>query len=362
MEQLLEMGCQDVYVTPWRQDARIRDAFSSMFEVAPHAFRKFRVASFVERFHRALVEEASDVVHFDVNMTEMFGYLTGREASVISPSDSFTKMMLRMTRFAPGVARRVYTLTQAAKFWYVERYFYPRFTKCHVVTEPEAEFLRRISPRSDLAVIPTGGDVPEHPREEQGREVQPDVVFSGQMNNPFTVDSALWFCRSVWPRIRARAPECRLWLVGANPTPRIRALAHTDESVVVTGFVPDMVQALQDKAVYVCPLTYGVGIRTRLFEPMAYGIPVVTTRMGAEGIEVVHGEHVLVADDPGAFAEAVTALLGQPELRARLARRAHELVKRRYTWEAYARGMERLYEEALRKRKADTDPRRVAWA
>jgi glycosyltransferase involved in cell wall biosynthesis len=121
-----------------------------------------------------------------------------------------------------------------------------------------------------------------------------------------------------------------------------------------------MARALQDKAVYVCPLIYGVGIRTRLFEPMAHGIPVVSTRMGAEGIEVVHGEHVLLADDPGEFAEAVLVLLRQPELRARLARGAHELVKRRYTWEAYARGMERLYEEALRKRKAETGARRVA--
>ncbi len=347
--RVLETGCREVMAFPWRQDPAVWDACASALELAPHSYRKFRSPAFRHRLRMLMQQHAFDVVHCDINMTEMGSLLQGGEATVVSPSDSFTKMMLRMSQLAPGVLRKGYTLTQALKFWHAERYLYPRFTKCHVVTEPEAAFLRKLSPRSDIAVVPTGGDVPADLQPQEETEIQPDIVLSGQMSNPFTADSVLWFHRNVWPRIRARVPRSRLWLVGRTPGPEILALPQQDPSVLVTGYVPDMVEALKSKAVYVCPLLYGVGIRTRLFEPMANGIPVVSTSIGAEGIDLVPGQHALIEDSPAPFADAVIELLTRADLRRRLAQAAHQLVKARYTWEAYARGMEQLYGEAVRK-------------
>jgi glycosyltransferase involved in cell wall biosynthesis len=349
MAGVLDTGCRDAFVYAWRSDSILWDAPASALEPVPHAFRKFRVAEFQKHLRRTVQERSFDVVHCDINMTEMYKYLTGREARVISPSDSFTKMMLRMVRFAPGMPRKVYCLTQAMKFWHVERHLYSMFTKCHVVTQPEAMFLKRINPYIDLSIIPMGADVPDELPTEESRKPNPDIVITGQINSPFTEDSVLWFYRHVWPTISKEVPGCRLWLVGRDPTRRVCELAERDATVQVTGYVENMTSAIRDKLVYVCPLIYGVGIRTRLFEVMASGIPIVTTSVGCEGIDMIDGQHALVRDTPIDIARGILQLIHSPALRSMLATGAYALVKSRYTWKLYAEGMESLYGEAIEK-------------
>ena len=205
--------------------------------------------------------------------------------------------------------RKTHNLLQAVKFYYAERTYYPRYVKCVVVSQPEADFLRRINPRIDTAIVPIGADAPEEFPAEAARRPAGDIVFSGQMSNPSTRDGIAWFAARIWPSVRRQLPECRFWLVGRAPDPAIQALSRQDPSIVVTGFVEDMRATLRDKLAYVCPLRHGAGIKTRLLEAMANGLPVVTTSIGAEGIDLIPGRHALVADTPEAFSEATVALL-----------------------------------------------------
>jgi glycosyltransferase involved in cell wall biosynthesis len=159
-----------------------------------------------------------------------------------------------------------------------------------------------------------------------------ELLFTGTMDFRPNVDAVLWFAEAILPRLRQARPEVRCLAVGKSPDPRLRAAARRQDGLIVTGGVPDVRPYLARAALYVVPMRMGSGVRLKVLEAMAAGIPMVSTRVGLEGIAAVDGEHALVADTPGAFAAAVLRLLADPALGARLARAARALVGRRYDW------------------------------
>jgi glycosyltransferase involved in cell wall biosynthesis len=161
------------------------------------------------------------------------------------------------------------------------------------------------------------------------------LVFTGSMDWLPNEDAMLYFCREILPAIRRREPDVTLSIVGRAPTPAVRNLA-AEHGVTVTGRVDDVRPFMHDAAVYVVPLRIGGGTRLKIFEAMAMGKAVVSTTVGAEGLPVRDGEHVLLADDPPSFADAVIRLLHDVECRQRLARAARQLVTDQYDWAAVA--------------------------
>jgi len=141
------------------------------------------------------------------------------------------------------------------------------------------------------------------------------VVFVGGLWHPPNWDGVFWFCAEVWPHVRAAVPDATFRLIGSNAwslpidTPTLTAAP----GVVVEGFVADLGAVYAAAAVVVAPVRFGAGMKGKVCEAMAAGVPVVTTTVGAEGIHAVAGRDLLVADDPEAFAAAVVSLLGDPE-------------------------------------------------
>jgi glycosyltransferase involved in cell wall biosynthesis len=136
------------------------------------------------------------------------------------------------------------------------------------------------------------------------------------MNHPPNEEAALHFIGEVLPLIRARLPKSAVHLVGKHPSPRMRALQA--EGVFVHGAVPDIRPYFQDAAVVVAPILSGGGTRLKILEAGACGKAIVSTSLGAEGLGLVHGRHLLLADDPAAFAGAVCELLMDAASRGRL--------------------------------------------
>ncbi|HEY9403723.1 MAG TPA: glycosyltransferase family 4 protein, partial [Pyrinomonadaceae bacterium] len=151
------------------------------------------------------------------------------------------------------------------------------------------------------------------------------------------IDGVEYFCREVWPAVRAKVPGARFRIVGRNPHARVSKLAS--ESVEVTGTVPSVVEHLREAAVFVVPLRVGGGTRLKIFEAMAAGKAVVSTTIGAEGLDVRHGENILLADDAESFARDLVRLLGDEAERARLEQAASALAAR-YDWTVIARTFE----------------------
>jgi len=187
-------------------------------------------------------------------------------------------------------------------------------------------------------VVPTGVDTEYFspaPSAPSGRT----LVFTGSMDWLPNEDAMQFFCRDILPLIRAEEPQVTLSIVGRAPTPTVKRLADT-HGVVVTGGVDDVRPFMQDAAVYIVPLRIGGGTRLKIFEAMSMDKAVVSTTVGAEGLPVVAGEHVVLADEPTAFARAVVGLLRDTDQRARLETAGRALVLERYDWSAVAGALE----------------------
>ncbi|WP_051221499.1 glycosyltransferase [Conexibacter woesei] len=171
------------------------------------------------------------------------------------------------------------------------------------VSEDDAAALRALAPEVPVAVISL-----VHPEEPEGPgpQAREGALFVGNFRHAPNVDAALFLVGEVWPRVRAVLPEARLTLAGGAPPPEVRALAG--DGVEVTGWVPAIAPLLEAARVSVAPLRYGAGVKGKIGEAMAHGVPVVTTTIGAEGMGLVDGEHALVVDDPQGLADAIVAL------------------------------------------------------
>jgi glycosyltransferase involved in cell wall biosynthesis len=167
-------------------------------------------------------------------------------------------------------------------------------------------------------------------------------MFIGSMSYPPCIDAALYFCNEILPLIRRAVPGVSCHIVGRDPPSEVRRL--TGPGLVVTGRVPDVVPCYRESTVCVVPLRAGGGTRLKILEAMALGRPVVSTTIGCEGLDVVHGEHLLIADTPEAFATSTVRLVTQPALARSLCANARQLVEARYSWDPIANRLMEVYE------------------
>ncbi len=213
------------------------------------------------------------------------------------------------------------------------------------VSENDRAALVEAAPQARVRAIPTGVDTAYfHPNGT--RQAAAKLVFTGSMDWYPNEEAVLYFIDAVLPLIRREIPEASLTVVGRNPGARLRAAANG--VVQVTGTVDDVRPYIGEAAVYVVPLRIGGGTRIKIFEALAMGKAVVSTRLGAEGLPLVSGEHFLEADEPADFARAVVELIRRPERRRALEEAGRKLVEERYSWNRAAREFELHCQEVIK--------------
>jgi glycosyltransferase involved in cell wall biosynthesis len=210
------------------------------------------------------------------------------------------------------------------------------------VSESDRRLLVAANPRLQVDVVPNGVDTRAH-RPLKQEEGSPALVFVGNMDYLPCADAVLTFCRDVLPRIRQVMAKVEMWIVGINPGPKVRALEGN--GVHVTGLVEDVRPYYGRSTVCVVPLRAGGGTRLKILEAMAFGRPVVSTTIGCEGLGVVDGEHLLIADRAEDFAARTLRLLTDEKLRQSIANRARAMVESRYDWDIIAKRLMQVYAE-----------------
>lgn len=239
----------------------------------------------------------------------------------------------RHVAHAPNPVARAYLSLERRKLARFERQVLERAAHTVAVSDADrAQMIERYGV-SNITAIPTGVD-PEYWR-PTGEPEGTDLVFTGSMDWIPNQDAVRYFAAEILPIIRRQVPASFV-VVGRNPPASIRDLEQTVPGVRVTGTVDDVRPWVARGAVYVVPLRIGGGTRIKIFEAMSMARSVVSTTIGAEGLPVEAGRHLLVADTPDAFAAAVLRLLGNREERHRLGSAARQFVSSRFTWDAAA--------------------------
>jgi sugar transferase (PEP-CTERM/EpsH1 system associated) len=220
-----------------------------------------------------------------------------------------------------------------------------RFDRCITVSATDADWLRQRAPRQAITVVENGVDC------ERLRPLPPPaagnaLLFVGLLVYSPNADAVIHFVRHILPLVRRSTPGARLMIVGRKPPRDVQALTAQD-GVELYDDVADVTPFYQRARACVVPLRAGGGTRLKILEAMAMGRPVISTSKGCEGLEVTHGNQLLVADSPAAMAAEVARVLASPELARDLCARARQWVEERHDWRILGARLRRLYREVL---------------
>jgi len=301
---------------------------------------------------RMLREKRYDVVQVEFAQTAAFRFSRGSAQNAVFVLDEHNVEydILRRTARAPGeLMRHVYNSLNWRKLAREERAAWRRFDGVVFTSRRDEELVQGECPGISTAVVPNGVDVNEF--SVSAGHGEPDtILFFGAINYHPNHDGVTYFIDEIFPKLRALRPNARFQILG--PGARQSVLDRQGNGVEVLGMVDEVGPYIDRASAVVVPLRIGGGTRLKIVEALSKGKPVISTRLGAEGIDVVHDQHLLLADAPADFAVQVARVLAEPELGARLGQAGRSLMEQKYSWTSIVHGLERFYESRIRAKHA----------
>ena len=293
-------------------------AFDTLFHPWPDMALRNHDHGFYVRLHELCAATQYDlVVGFSIEMVPYLGI--AKSYGYATHFDTFNaEYVIQQRAFLTDIRRpqrwhaALYSLLQWYKLWRYERRTVRAVDGVSVVSAGDATMLQSFAPQTPLTVVPNGVDSQYFDRAKvvRGQDQAPTIAFSGTLDYRANVDAMVWFCADVLPKVRAVIPAAQCVVIGRRPAPELKALATRGE-ITLTGEVEDTRPFLCGAAVYVVPMRIGGGARLKVLEAMALELPIVSTQMGAEGIDGVPAGVIQIADDAELFAQAVITALQQ---------------------------------------------------
>ncbi len=294
----------------------------------------FAVSKFTHKDVKRKVADAMQTRKFDVIVCDFLSASLNFPKDLTIPTVLFqhnveSSLWLRLATTESSLPRRVAYKVEARKMAEYERATIRRFHHVIAVSEYDRQQMLAMDPACSISVVPTGVDTEKYRVAPPATSDPPKIVFLGSMDWEPNIDAVHYFCRDIFPRIRAEFPRALFQIVGRNPHSSVRQLAS--DSVEVTGTVPSVAEYLSAATLVVVPLRIGGGTRLKIFEAMATGKAVISTTIGAEGLAVQSGRDLILADDPAAFADATMLVIRDANLRRRYEEAAARLAAQ-YDW------------------------------
>lgn len=287
---------------------------------------------------QALAQHDYDVLHLfgGVHLYEL-AHLTTRFPAIITPYESYSLYLRRVVARSGAWLDRL-RLWMARQY---ESWMFTPYARTIVLTEEDRTELLRLNPRLPVAVIPNGIDLAQFQPQPQPRDPH-TLLFVGNYEYPPNHEAALYLASQILPAVQRVFPDVRLQLVGNSPPADLLALRS--DQIDVTGRVPDIRPYLQRATLFVCPLLTGAGIKNKVLEALAMGIPLVATPLSVDGISVRDGVHLRVVE-PSGMAAAVVDLLRDPALCQQMSAAGRAVIEAEYSWQHVAQQYAQLYEQ-----------------
>ncbi|WDE12258.1 glycosyltransferase family 4 protein [Thalassomonas haliotis] len=335
--QHLETMCRSVQVFPIPSDhSKVRfakDLLLGFLTGSPFVVRKYFSRELARAIEEKLASEQFDLVHFDMLPLAQYADLLGNVPYVLNNHNVESLLLKRRAENAASLPEKVFFSNQAKSLHQFEYNACKQAKETFVCSQVDADILNNLSPAANISVVENGVDTRFFAPTKQEQTAN-SLVFVGGMGWFPNKDGMMFFMEEVMPKILAEIPDTKLTLVGKSTGVLIPD--DLQDNITVTGFVDDFRPIVAGAAVYILPIRVGSGTRLKLLEAMAMGKAIVSTSVGAEGINLSSDENIIYADDAGTFAQGIIALLTDREQNARFGHSARDLATSKYDWDIIA--------------------------
>jgi len=348
---VLEGFCQKVEFWelpfPWKGIEWWGRLALSPFSRWPISCQAYYSKSIARRWSETLESYTSALVHFD----------SGDLARLISPALRFpillnhhnceSAMAWRRALLERNLVKKSIFVQQAKKLTDVDTIISGWANLNVTVSEEDARRLKVLNPAARVEVVENGTDTSYFQAQPQLKEKN-TIVFASSLRWYPNQSALRFFDREIWPLVKLRCPGIRFIVAGQSPPPYLIEWARSDPAVEFVPNPSDIRPCIARGTVYVCPIVDGGGSRLKLLDAMAMGKVIVSTSIGAEGLQFRAGEHMLIADDPVQFAQLIVELLSDPARCNAISIAARDLAVRQYSWPVIGRQLLDAYENAMR--------------
>lgn len=319
--------------------------FANLFSKYPYSVSSHYSKQLIDIIRHAMQKNLFDLIHcewtpYAVNLRPFLPV-----PSVVVAHNVEAMIWQRNFEVEPNLLKKWYIYFQWKKMERFERNSFSLFTRTVAVSEQDKGVIAQWIPEDQIDVVQNGVDV-DYFKPSDIPEKPHSLVFTGAMDWRPNVDCMLYFLDEIWPLVLQSFPDSTLTIAGRRPMDALKKHVVNTRSVVLTGTVDDIRTFIEKASIYIVPLRVGGGSRLKILEAFSMYKPVVSTSVGAEGLEVMPGRDLLLADDPQSFAAAIGRLFQDADLRKRLGFSGRVLVEKNYQWKVLSEKLEKTWEKA----------------
>ena len=342
----LAQFCHQIH-TVLMQRRRLNDLWflmQSMVTGQPFLIMRDQVAVMTERVQTLVQEQAFDAVHTDQLWMAQYAEVAKRVCSrlklILDQHNAVYLIPQRLADSESNPMKRLFLQQESSRLRHYETAVCQKFDHVVWVTEKDrqvVEPLTKATSSEPSLVIPICVE-PHSNGKKPSKRQKSRITFLGGLHWPPNAQGVLWFAKEIFPLVQAEAPETILTVIGKSPPAELQG-----EQIEVTGYVTDLTTLLAETAVFIVPLLAGGGMRVKILDAWNWGLPIVSTTIGAEGIAAEHEENMLIADTPELFAQAIIRLLQEHDLAECLVENGHHTLMAQYNWQTIYRAWDKIY-------------------
>ncbi len=351
--------CADIETVPvpgmglWGKETNYskRGLVSSLFQPVPYNLARWYSGEMEDKLKQALSRNTFDLVQIETLHMAPYARFFRNIPVILRQHNVESKMMERYYKNASDTLERIYAFFQWRKLLRYERKMCLDSDLVITLSRMDEDAIRRLSSEIKTDVLSIGVDGEYFKPNEKVRK-KDRILYLGNLAFPPVRENVLYFLNEIWPIIKQSRPDVKFLILGNCP-PNKHWIIRKFPDLVFLGEVEDIRPYMDSSMLTVVPHRIASGVRFKILEAMAMKLPVVSTSIGCEGLEVVDGEHLLIADGVESFARSVITLMANEKLRTDLTEKAYAWVRKKYTWENADQRLNQIYEKLLRAGKGD---------
>lgn len=324
------------------------NCFKNIFSKEPFQVAYYKSKLYKKKVNDLLALKKFDIVH--VHLIRMAQYMINNKYNVAKILDLTDAGSLYLERFLHTMNKTIFRIPLRVELNRLKNYErnIKYFEKNFVCSEIDQNHLQKNSPEANIQLLYNGVDI-EYFSNNNVDKIQNSnkIIFTGNLSYFPNSDAVLYFTKEIFPIIKSELPDVKFLVVGQDPPKKVRKISSN--SIIVTGFVPDIKKYYIESTIAVAPIRFGAGTLNKILEPMTLGIPVVATPISVEGLPVTNEKDILIASSAEKFAEACIRLIKDEELRRSLSKNAVDLVRNRYSWNIIVQNLIKYYQEVASK-------------